>query len=108
MRPLLLFIAGPYAGDISANIARARDVALEIWRAGHYALCPHSNTAHLEGLGVPEETFKAGDLRMLSHCDGVVLIEGWEQSEGAVAEFGRAKQIGLPCWVWPDGPRGAE
>ena len=49
---MICFIAGPYRADtpegVTENIAQARKVALDVWRAGHVALCPHLNSAHME------------------------------------------------------------
>ena len=46
----------------------------------------------------------AGDLAMLSVCDAMVMVPGWETSAGAREEWGLAKNIGLPVYVYPDLP----
>lgn len=102
---MLLYIAGPYRGDIDANITQARQVAIEVWRAGHVALCPHLNTAHFEkDAHLDDEVYLAGDLDMLLRCDGVVLTPDWQKSTGARAEVDFARQHGIPTWTFPQIP----
>lgn len=101
----LLYVAGPYRSDtlngIAENIAKARQVALEIWQAGGYALCPHMNTALMDG-AVTVEHILEGDFEMLRRCDGIVMLPGWEQSEGAKMERKEAVKACVPVYVWTD------
>lgn len=102
---MILYVAGPYRGDVEGNIAAARKVAIELWEAGHFALCPHLNTAHFEeDCSVDEETYIFRDLDMLARCDGIVLAPGWEKSEGARMEWDHAKTAGMPIWLYPEIP----
>ena len=98
MKPMLIFVSGPYRADTEAGVARnieaAREVAMDIWTKGHYALCPHANSAFMGGV-VPDEQFLAGDLVMMSKCNAVCLVEGWSQSVGAVAEVKVARRLGI-------------
>ncbi len=100
----LIYTAGPYRAatpyDVRRNIERARDVAAALWRMGWAVVCPHANSAHLDGV-VPEERFLEGDLEMLRRCDALVLIPGWHVSEGSRAEKAEAERHGIPVYVWP-------
>ena len=100
----LIYTAGPYRAatpyDVRRNIERARDVAAALWRMGWAVVCPHANSAHLDGV-VPEERFLEGDLEMLRRCDARVLIPGWHVSEGSRAEKAEAERHGIPVYVWP-------
>ena len=95
----LIYTAGPYRAatpyDVRRNIERARDVAAALWRMGWAVVCPHANSAHLDGV-VPEERFLEGDLEMLRRCDALVLIPGWHVSEGSRAEKAEAERHGIP------------
>ena len=82
------------------NIRRAEAVSLELWRMGAAPVCPHTSTRFFEG-ALPDETFLRGDLVLLERCDGVVLVKGWESSEGTVAEIRHANKIGKPVFKWP-------
>lgn len=35
------------------------------------------------------------DIKILSHCDAIYLLRGWENSNGALAELSYAKAAGL-------------
>ena len=49
----LVYIAGPFRGssawDIEENIRVAERAALEVWKMGAAALCPHTNTRFFQG-----------------------------------------------------------
>ena len=106
---MLVYVSGPYSAGtdegITENIERARGVAIALWDKGHYALTPHLNTAHFErDCKADYRQYMAGDLAMLSVCDAMVMVPGWETSAGAREEWGLAKNIGLPVYVYPDLP----
>ena len=75
----------PSHWGIVQNIRHAEVWALEVWKAGAAALCPHLNTANFQG-ALPDHTWLEGDLALLQQCDAVFMIPGWEQSEGAIEE----------------------
>ena len=95
---ICLYVAGPFRGpsawDIELNIRNAEAVALDLWRAGAAVLCPHTNTRFFDG-AAPDEVFLNGDLELLSRCDGIVMVPGWQRSQGARAEREFAIQAGL-------------
>lgn len=49
---------------------------------------------------VPDEAFLAGDLEILRRCDAVVLLTGWNESAGALAERDFAVAEAIPLLVW--------
>lgn len=99
----IAYVGGPYrAGTvhgIAANIRAAEAVAVELWRMGWAVICPHLNSAFLDG-AVLDEAFLAGDLEIMARCDALVLIEGWQHSQGATAERQHALEIGIPVYEW--------
>ena len=109
---MLLYPAGKYSADtkkeVHQNIEAARKIAIEIWKLGHYCISPHLNSQHMEDDGIPWETFMSGDLSIISRCDGVVMIPGWEESRGASLEFSFATDKGIPIWMYPDLPDSVE
>lgn len=96
----LVYVAGPFRGkshwDIACNIRRAEALALEVWRQGVAALCPHANTAHFQD-AAPDHVWLDGDLEMLRRCDAMVLTPDWRRSSGATAEVKEAIKLGIPC-----------
>ena len=113
----LVYIAGPFRGrnqwEQFQNIREAETLALDVWRTGAAAICPHSNTAHFQG-ALPDGVWLAGDLEMLRRCDAVMLTQRWRQSVGACAEVAEAEDAGLLIFddlehlqLWLDSEGGA-
>jgi len=97
------YVAGPYRADtiygVAQNIQRARDVALRLWKLGYATICPHSNTAFFDG-ACDDSVWLSGYLEILRRCDFVVVLDGWEKSEGATKEVRVANTNGIP--VYPE------
>ena len=91
------YVAGKYRGEVEDNIERAMHVAAALWEAGHVAICPHGNTAHMDG-AVADSRFLQGDLVILARCDFLITVEGWEDSVGAVGEVAYAERLGIPIY----------
>ena len=98
----LIYIAGRYRDSrgeyyVRCNIREAERCALFVWQFGGVAICPHKNTAGLGGAyNIPDEVWLNGDMEIMSRCDAVWAIPGWDTSEGAMNEVKNAKVWGLP------------
>jgi hypothetical protein len=94
----IAYIAGPYRADtvhgIVENIRRAEAVAIKYWRLGYAVICPHKNTALFDGL-MPDSVWLAGAIELLKRCDVIVMMKGWENSSGSIAERKIALKLGL-------------
>lgn len=44
MKRSLVYLAGPYSGDIENNVLAAIDIAADIVAMGFSVICPHANT----------------------------------------------------------------
>jgi len=101
----LIYIAGPYRGPdrvaITSNIANARAVAVQAAAMGWFPVCPHLNTAHMEDdlPCYPDDFWLAGTMLLMEKCAAVVLVTGWQNSTGTLAEIARAKQLGIPVFT---------
>ena len=97
----VVYVAGPFRGpsawDIECNIRRAETLALEVWRLGAAALCPHCNTRFFQN-AAPDEVWLEGDLEMLRRCDAVIVTSDWQKSSGAKAEVIEAIHLGIPVF----------
>jgi hypothetical protein len=116
--PPLAYISGPYRSQhgpygVQHNIAKARELAEVLWQRGYAVICPHMNTANMDGVICPGSSpeamdkdsagFLAGDMVMLSRCDLIVMLPGWEYSEGAKTEHNGSVETGLPVYYADEG-----
>jgi hypothetical protein len=96
---IVVYVAGPFrvpsAWDIECNIRRAETLALEVWRMGCAALCPHTNTRFFQN-AAPDEVWLKGDIELMMRCDVMIMTPDWERSSGARAERDHAQAHGLP------------
>ncbi len=96
-RKVIVYVSGPYSGDVEANISRARQAAVEIWNRGFTALCPHLNTIHFEkDCSCQYEDYIRGDLQILARVDIVLMLNAWQASRGACQEHEEALAQGIP------------
>lgn len=98
-----VYVAGPYRADtesgVNHNIEAARKVAEHLWSLGHFALCPHLNSAFMGGI-CDDEQFLLGGLDFLKGCDALVLVDGrWQESYGTLEELRVARDSGIPCYL---------
>lgn len=102
----IAYIAGPYRADnyhgVMQNIAHARRVAEKYWRLGYAVICPHLNSAYMDGV-VDDAVFLAADITMMKRCNLVVAMVTWSKSEGATKEINLAEDIEMEI-VYDDTP----
>lgn len=102
MTPKLIYIAGPYRAatihGVYTNIALARSAAEGLVIHGFYPLVPHLNTSFMDGLN-SDAFFLAGSMEMMLKADGVLMLPGWEKSEGAKAEYAESLASMTPVYL---------
>lgn len=95
----IAYIAGPYrAGHgrtVEQNIAAARKVAEKYWKMGYAVLCPHLNSALMDGL-VDDKQFLAAGIEFVRMSHVVIAMHNWPESEGAKAEIDFADYNEIP------------
>lgn len=102
----VVYLAGPYRAKtifgVLWNIRKARRVAIKLWKWGYAVICPHANTALFPHEG--KINYIKGDLeiilRMREGHDYMIMLPGWQKSEGAKAELERAHNISLKVYEW--------
>lgn len=98
---VVVYIAGKYRGPnswaIECNIRKAEEMAAKVWAMGLIALCPHSNSRHMEGVTTDQHMLD-GTMELMRRCDAVLLLNNWRQSEGALGEIEEAKSRGIPIF----------
>ncbi len=94
----VVYVAGPFRADshweIEGNIRRAEEYALLLWLEGYAVICPHANTRFYQDVA-PDETWLDGDLEIVSRCDIIAMVLGWEKSSGSREELKKARECGL-------------
>ena len=97
----IIYIAGKYRAKhpylVQENIDKAKELAKQVWAAGHAAICPHLNSINFEGLNT-EQHFIDGTLELMRRCDAVLLVPGWKLSEGTLGEIKEAKRLEIPVF----------
>lgn len=92
------YIAGPYRANtvsgIVDNIRKAEAVAIEYWKKGYAVICPHKNTALLDGV-CNDDVWLKGDIEIMKRCDVIVMVPGWAKSTGATDEYNIAVSLGM-------------
>ena len=100
MKPLLIYVAGPYTGsdrqEIEKNVARAIDAGIEIFNRGHFPYVPHltdliDKRAKEIGEEMSWSDFMAWDAPWLKVCDALLFLA---ESKGANLELEEAKRLG--------------
>lgn len=85
-----IYIAGPMTGLPRFNRPAFNHAALELSFEGHTILNPASLPD-----GLSQAEYMDICLAMLRCADGVYLLKGWENSDGAIVERALAKKLGL-------------
>lgn len=86
---MIIYIAGPMTGIKDFNRPLFNKVAIELAEQGHSVL----NPATLPD-GLSQGQYMQICLSMVAVADELVMLPGWEQSEGAYIEFLTAKKAG--------------
>lgn len=99
----LAYIAGPYRaatkGGILLNIQNAANIGAMAAEKGYAIIVPHCNSYLPDKCGTFTDRYWLDmDLEVLSRCDLVVLVPGWEQSAGTRAEVEFANERGIPVY----------
>lgn len=109
-----LYIAGPMRGIPDFNFPAFDAARDRLNAAGHRGISPADSDRSLlkdrPGAAAadltPEECMQR-DIELISMVDGIVLLEGWEYSSGAITEIAFARFRNIPVFVegpWMNNP----
>lgn len=87
-----IYIAGPMTGKPDFNRTAFSLAAVRLSAQGAIPL----NPAILPD-GLSEADYMRIGLAMLQCAEGIYLLDGWQESAGACAEYSLAKKLGLTC-----------
>jgi hypothetical protein len=90
-----IYISGPMSDMPELNRLTFENMASHLRTIGFLPIIPHDN-------GLPiTSTYNAHmvrDIEILLSCDGVVLLQGWNKSRGALIEAFVADQMQIPLF----------
>ena len=94
-----LYVSGPMRGIPEFNIPLFNAVSKKLREAGHNVLNPAEINDEI-GHNKPISVYMKRDLLAIVEHNvvGMVMLEGWQKSEGAGIEASIAKYIGVPLW----------
>jgi hypothetical protein len=107
---MTIYVAGPYRSRWGLpgrllNIYRAWRAARWYWRHGYRVVCPHANSALMDGCA-SDEDFLQFDRTLLERCAVLAYDpDRWRDSAGTCAEIALAHDLGIPCVPWYTLPR---
>lgn len=96
----VVYIAGKCTSantwETEKNIRRAENLAFAVAEAGAMPVTPHSITRFFHG--TLTLFWYAGTLELMRRCDAIILVPGWETSEGATTEVEQARNRAMPVF----------
>ncbi len=88
-----IYISGPISGhDLEERKEAFAQAAEALSLAGWMPVNPFEKGVPDDA---PRELHMKKDIELLLKCDGILLLRGWKESNGARAEYVVAKSIGL-------------
>ena len=85
-----VYISGPMTGLPNMNFPAFNKAEATLKQAGFIAVNPACLPQGLE-----YSDYMKLDILLLSMCDSILLLEGWQHSKGARAELSYALSVGL-------------
>jgi hypothetical protein len=91
-----IYLSGPMSGYENHNYEAFHTAAKRIRDSGFDVLCPAENFNGDTSLSY--DVYMRQDLVLVSICDAIAVLPGWEKSGGALCEIHAALTIGLPVF----------
>lgn len=101
-----IYIAGPISGPdvitVWGNVRRGMALATRVFKAGFAPFCPHLDFHYSlmvrYGEDFTVEDYYKYSMAWLEVSDAVLLLPGWRDSVGTMAEVDRAYYLGIPVF----------
>ena len=91
------YLAGPMTGISEDNYPAFEAAATSIRALGYEVLSPHEGPLPREA---PWEDHLRQDVNTLTQCQGIILLAGWPNSQGARTELKLARDLNLEVYTW--------
>lgn len=86
---------------LPSDNAEAFIEATHTLRALGYSVCSPTETDRILGI-LTHENYLRFDFERILEADFLVALDGWEESDGALAEIHMALRMGLKVWRWSE------
>jgi len=100
-----IYVAGPYSAnnvmDVLRNIRNGIEASQRVFMLGYAPFCPWLDYHYVLmdfGDALTLDDFYKYSLAWLLVSDGVLVLEGWEKSNGTIAEIAYAKIHNIPIF----------
>lgn len=99
------YVAGPYDGEnvivVLGNIRRGIETAADLMRQGHLVYCPFLDflIGLIPGKEIDKAVYQENSLSFVEWCDEILLLPGWERSQGVKRELALAQKLGKPSRI---------
>lgn len=89
-----LYVSGPMTGIEGHNYRAFRQAAKQLTEEGYNVIDPSENFGGATDL--PRHEYMRKDIEHVLAADGIALLSGWVNSEGAKLEVQVAQELGIP------------
>lgn len=104
-----VYVAGPYSGgnvlSVLQNIGRGQKVCAELFIRGFAPFCTWHDKSFVvdyPNVNFTVEDFYGYSIEWLKVSDVMLVIDGWENSQGTIAEIKLAEELGIPIFYTMD------
>jgi hypothetical protein len=77
------------------NIRRGIHMAVQVLEAGYSPICPWLDHLYVLHVALPVELLQEASMAQLRKADAVLLLDGWEHSNGTQLEVEEAGRLGI-------------
>lgn len=94
---MIVYLSGPMSGIKDENFPAFNAAARALRMLGYEVVNPAEFETDVDGLSERSRWVKylKADIKALMDCDGIVMLPGWQKSEGAKLEHYNAKALDL-------------
>lgn len=87
-----VYLAGPVSGKPNGNAKQFSSAAERLTSLGYRVLY----TGMVQGAKMSEQAWMDIGMAMIRDCDMVMMLDGWKESTGSLAEYHYAQKCGKP------------